>query len=250
MKISSASWPASFRRPSTAASLTLSSSSFASVSSAARSLSIGRGAGRVHAQLPDPRAGELRQRGGAAFRRGRGQRDEPMRRPMPAARGCRVREIGDGALERRDRIRRRRRRRRAGRARAARRACRDRRRRPTRSRTHPCRRGRGGCEALRAGRRASRRARRRSTPSAPRPARRCSRRRRPAPSHASRAGGPARPDRCAAALSTASSIAAAAISASSARRRTRAPVDDSPGAGVARRRSRATASPPGARTLR
>jgi hypothetical protein len=48
----------------------------------------------------------------------------------------------------------------------------------------------------------------------------------------------------------ASSTRAAAISASIARRRTRTPVDDSPGDGVARRRSRAIASPPGARTLR
>ena len=100
-----------------------------SVSSVARSLSMRRGARRIHAQLPDARAGELRQRGGAALRRGRGQRDERVRRAMPAARRCRVRADRSTVRSSAATASATRRRRRADRARAARRACRDRRRR-------------------------------------------------------------------------------------------------------------------------
>ena len=64
----------------------------------------GGGARGVQPQLPHARAGELRQRRGAAFRRSRGERDERMRRAMPSARRRGVGKVSDGFLERRDRV--------------------------------------------------------------------------------------------------------------------------------------------------
>ena len=122
-----------------------------------RSFELRRGARGVHPQLPDARAGELRQRRRAARRRGGRQRDERVRGAMPAARRPGVGQIVDRALERRDRVGRRRRRRPADRARTARRACRDRRWRPAPRRRSRRRCARAGCAAPRAARSANRR---------------------------------------------------------------------------------------------
>ena len=189
----------------------------------------------------------------AAFGRGRGQRDERVRRAMPAARGRRVatRSV-DGALERGDRIRRRA----AGAeliereqrdVRVAIAAAADRRG----ARVGVAARARG-CAAPRAGRSASRRARpavstlvRRvarpplAAPAAGAAARIASRRTCASGSCAARARAPHRRP------------PPAAISASSARRRTRAPVERLAVAPArASRRSSAIASRSGARSLR
>ena len=98
-------------------------------------------------------------------RRGGGQRDERVRRAMPAARGCRVREIGRPCAPAPRPRPAPSRTRRADRARAARRACPDRRTAASAiAHASGVAAGRAGCEALRAARRANRLARRRSTP--------------------------------------------------------------------------------------